>query len=160
MSPCPHRPRADAPPTAALPKLEQLYSPEEAAMLQVVRHVFAAYGPARLPGLRMPPEAARDLPGGAGTFGILADCVHAMRLARRSTFWFSNPLCRACAGRVTPHERQFMAALRHARRGDPDLAGRHATLLCEANDCGPFLARLACLPQESSGRVPTRPSAN
>ena len=65
-----------------------------------------------------------------------------MLRCRSACFRFANPVCPCCAQKLTPHERQFMACLRHLRRGKPEHALRHAVLLCEANDPSAFLTSL------------------
>lgn len=71
--------------------------------------------------------------------------VQAMRLARSSTFKFSNPLCLKCARLMTEPERQLTSALAAVRQGERSAAYIHALLLTEGNDPEPLLSRMRVL---------------
>ncbi|WP_108258227.1 hypothetical protein [Mangrovicoccus ximenensis] len=127
---------------------DHVLSEEDAAILGIARHLFDTFGRPGSQSWRHAIAASERLGGPPGLLTALVEAVEAMCLSRRSVFRFSNPNCPGCAAKLTPHERQFMACLRHVRRGEPDLAARHAFLLCEGNDTRQFL--------DSIGRIPAR----
>jgi hypothetical protein len=79
--------------------------------------------------------------------------VQSMRQARRSVFRFNDPCCAACAAAVTEHERLFLSALRAMRDDATNRAAALATILCEDNACGPWLAALRVLAAQMPPRV-------
>ncbi|MEM8824471.1 MAG: hypothetical protein AAGF30_12735 [Pseudomonadota bacterium] len=90
--------------------------------------------------------------------------VQSMRQARRSVFCFNDPCCEDCARSVTDSERLFLGGLRAMRDQAPDRAAAFATILCEGNDCGPWLVALKTLaaqmpPRLAPGKVELRPEA-
>lgn len=70
--------------------------------------------------------------------GVLT-VLRKMRLSRTSTFQFTNPYCRQCAGRMSDCECQLFSALRHMRNRDTQSAYKEAVLLCEGSQVQPML---------------------
>lgn len=84
--------------------------------------------------------------------------VQSMRQARRSVFCFNDPCCKHCAKSVTDSERLFLGGLRAMRDEAPDRAAALATILCEGNDCGPWLVALKTLAAQLPPRTLERRS--
>lgn len=66
--------------------------------------------------------------------------VQAMRMSRRSGFSFSSPDCENCCQLLSENERQFMAAITAARRGQRSALHANAMVLCEGNDAALFVS--------------------
>ncbi|WP_138472875.1 hypothetical protein [Poseidonocella sp. HB161398] len=126
---------------------------EEAVMLQVARFMFQSFARPEEQAWRHAIDYSTTLDEPSRMLRAISETVQAMRAARVSVFRFANPACPRCARQVTPHERQFMACISCARRGEFDKAERHATLLCEGNGTGMMLAALALFPELPGARA-------
>lgn len=126
------------------------YDQIEKGLLTIFRHFFQTFAVPEQQGWMIAFQSAyKSFPGGqAADIGVGAfSVVQAMRSARRTGFWFSNPDCPVCSAVLCTDERQLMEALVATRRGQRSRAHAHALLLCEGNDTGPFLDALNHLSQ-------------
>ncbi|MEM9732290.1 MAG: hypothetical protein AAF903_02255 [Pseudomonadota bacterium] len=89
----------------------------------------------------------------AGVLGVLRK----MRVSRRSTFHFTNPYCRQCAGRLSECECQLFSALRHMRNRDTQSAYDEAVLLCEGHQVEPMLRAMEKLCELLPNAAPSVP---
>lgn len=135
-------PKRESPNRSILPCA---FDGEELLILKLVRCYFASFAqPSSLGWADAIRHATDEAPDRAGeTLRQTLNAVQAMRIARTSCFRFANPNCRSCSQGVTAHERQFMACVTSARKGDLMQADRHAFLLCEGNDTSAFLSALS-----------------
>lgn len=140
-----------------LPLDQAGYHTDETAILQVARCFFQSFGQPSSQAwlhafeLAQSPHLAWD---GPLVVARTLAAVQAMRLARRSAFRFSNPLCKGCSRIVTAHERQWMACLRQMRAGRPERAEAHALLLCESNSLRDLMATMEQLAQALPEKAP------
>lgn len=114
----------------------------EAIVLEVLRLQIQSLVSADERPWRQGIARAQDVWGrelGMSLFARIDETLSAMRLARRSPFRFSNPLCARCACRLCQHEAQFLRVIQEFGRGADCRAEAIAFLLCEANPCIDYL---------------------
>lgn len=112
------------------------YTPEEVALLAVMRRVFLCCS---MPDRHLRNgliDCARRFFGadGANICSELLALTRAMYGRRRSVFDFSNPHCPVCNEHLTYCEHQLMAMIRESRQGNITAACVHALILCDGND--------------------------
>lgn len=112
------------------------FGQDDIQILQMARYMFQSFADPRSHSWMHAIELADLLSAGSGNQILhnVLSFVQAVRCTRQSGFQFSNPHCARCSQRITAHERQFMACITAAKRGDLDKATGHAYLLCEGND--------------------------
>ncbi|WP_224826720.1 hypothetical protein [Cognatishimia sp. MH4019] len=144
MAPHENRPTRCCGAQNAFPRLartDQL-NPFERNILAVARHFFQTFacpaGQIWIEGFRQADQLFAPHDAAQHAFGTL-NTVQKMRIARKSTFKFSNPLCPGCASLLTENERQLTSALAAVRTSQRSAAHVHAMLLTEGNDPQPML---------------------
>lgn len=123
-------------------------SRQNTAVLQIARCYFQSFAqPASQSWLQANRVAKTELCAASAPEIAVAvlEMVQNLRLARRSTFHFSNPFCASCSRILTAHERLMMATFKAIAAGKPEVARGHAMLLCEGNDTDAYLRKTAHL---------------
>jgi hypothetical protein len=128
------------------------YSPEERALLGVIRHYCSSFAT---------PEREGWIAAIASALGSFGDergpdiaiatlgALQAIRRSRQSHFRFNAADCPACSARVSGHEKLLMSILRATRRGQAESARALALLLCEGNDPAPVVRAMQILVDRS-----------
>ncbi|MEL6508174.1 MAG: hypothetical protein AAFQ47_13285 [Pseudomonadota bacterium] len=128
----------------ANPKLARTdnLNPFEGKILTIARCFFQSFafpaGQTWIESFKMADNFFKSEDAAQYALGTL-NVVQTMRVARNSTFKFSNPLCPGCASLLTEAERQLTSALAAVRMGQRSTAHIHALLLTEGNDPQPML---------------------
>ena len=138
-------------------RADQLH-PFEGKILTIARCFFQTFacpgGQSWMDSFKMADVYFKSEDAAQMALGIL-NIVQTMRIARNSTFQFSNPLCPGCARLMTETERQLTSALSAVRLGQRSTAHIHALLLTEGNDTGPMLNAMQelCAYAEETQRI-------
>lgn len=150
MAPHENRPTRCCGAQNAHPRLARTDSlnPFEGKILTIARCFFQTFacpgGQTWIESFRMADKLFACEDSAQYAFGTL-NIVQTMRVARSSTFKFSNPLCPGCASLLTDSERQLTSALAAVRAGQRGTAHIHAMLLTEGNDPQPMLRAMQTL---------------
>ncbi len=150
MAPHENRPTRCCGARNAYPRLARADSlnPFEGKILTIARCFFQTFacpaGQTWIESFRMADKLFASDYAAQYAFGTL-NIVQTMRVARNSTFKFSNPLCPGCASLLTHSERQLTSALAAVRTGQRSTAHIHAMLLTEGNDPQPMLRAMHTL---------------
>lgn len=116
---------------------EMGYGVDERAILAIARHYFLTFAdPASQAWMRAQMLARCTFEGDHGhkVSDAVLSFVRELRMARNSSFRFSNPDCPGCANILCECERQIMGVIIAVRRNQPSSAHGHALLLCEGNN--------------------------
>ena len=71
--------------------------------------------------------------------------VHEIRISRRSTLRFQDPVCINCKNKATTEERHFILMIKEVRLKRRATALTHAMLLCEGNNTSELLRAITKL---------------
>ena len=119
--------------------------PFELAFLQISRYFFASFSdPERRhwsTAFTLAKRAWGPFHGPALATGIV-EVLDAMRMTRRETFMFSNPVCPNCSSKISGHERNLMTCVMAARRGNRTKLNAGALMLFNGQEPQVFIAVL------------------
>lgn len=135
----------------------QGYTTDERAVLAIARHYFLTFAePGSHAWMRAQMLACCSFDAIHGL--LIADavlgCVREMRLARGSSFRFSNPDCPGCARILCECERQLMSLVIAIRHGRPSAAHVNAMMLCEGNDAEGLMEAVESLVEALNAAAP------
>ncbi len=119
--------------------------PFELAFLQISRYFFAAFSDPETrhwtTAFALAKRSWGAIHGPAIATGIV-EVLDAMRITRRETFMFSNPVCPNCSAKISDHERHLMACVVAVRKGHRAKLNAGALMLFNGQEPRVFIAAL------------------